>query len=129
MLRLRLEKIFKILNYCDSHLIIARPNYRCCTSCSCYELSYELEYISEDLKTDWLAGLYWHNQDDELLDDNDRLEIYLGHIIKPGMEEIFLNFIKPIFNKYGLNIEWDGNVDTKILVKLQNWNQNNKLSK
>jgi hypothetical protein len=83
----------------------ARMNFFCCQTCGCAAVpeSYNNKFV------------FYHAQDAESINDNGDLDehgMYLSHGEGGNGTEIM-----EILNKHGLNVEWNGNNDTRILVK------------
>jgi hypothetical protein len=83
----------------------ARMNFHCCQTCGCYAVpkSYNNKFV------------FYHRQDAEAINDNGDLNedgMYMTHGEGGNGTEIM-----EVLNKHGLNVEWNGNNDTRILVK------------
>lgn len=84
----------------------ARQNWKCCQTCGCAEVpeSYNNKFV------------FYHAQDAEAINDDN------GDLCKDGM---YLTHgeggngteIVKVLNKHGLKAKWNGNNDTRILVK------------
>ena len=82
----------------------ARQGFWCCQTCGCAAVpeSYNNKFV------------FYHKQDAESINDNGDLDehgMYLTHGEGGNGTEIM-----EILNKHGLNVEWNGNNATRILV-------------
>jgi len=114
--RTNLLKAFKELR---KEGIVARANYMCCQSCGCAGID---EALVKNPKK--IGFTFWHHQDNEDLQNSGK--VYLAYGIHAGDETdeecdkkvlLVANKIVDKLKEAGLIIEWNGNTNTRILVK------------
>lgn len=123
----KLNAAFKLLR---KNYLVARQDFRCCQSCAGYEIATAVEKMLDNGKRvdGWV---FYHNQDSEgaLSDRRGRRatgELYLAYTggdtekyPKNGIETVEVGKrVAVALAHVGLAFEWDGNSDTRILVKL-----------
>lgn len=122
----KLNKVFKLLR---KNFLIARQDFRCCQSCAGYEIATDVEKMLDNGKRvdGWV---FYHHQDTEgaLETRNGRPsgELYLAYSSgstnkyeNNGIETVAVGKIVAIaLTEVGVPFEWDGNSDSRILVKL-----------
>jgi len=98
------EKIKNAFKDLRKHGYFARMNFWCCQSCACAD-------IPEKYKDKFV---FYHNQDNEAIKmgGNIRGVLYLSH-----GEGGDANEICTVLRKNGLDASWNGNMNTRIMVK------------
>ena len=102
-LKLRINKAFR--NLYEKN-IIALSNFTCCGSCGTAEMSNIME---ED---GFIGYAFYHMQETQCIEQTAECNIAYGEYAVVG--EIVSEELK----KVGLSVDWDGNLDTRILVSL-----------
>ena len=102
--------------------LIARQNFMCCGSCAGYSLT---EMAVNKVRAGKVVNgaVFYHNQDKESLYNDGTLYLGYGNLDSTELGEIGLPTIEVgkivvrILEKNGLQYEWDGTEDQRILIK------------
>lgn len=92
--------------------ISAKANFWCCGSCATSALG---EIVNSEKMR---GGVYWHNQDDEDIENG---SIYIGFIGHGKNGAGALGVARDLVSELesqGLEVEWDGTTDHRILAKM-----------
>lgn len=123
----KLDKAFKRLR---KNGLIARQNFSCCGSCGSYEIATRMEELLKDNKQA-LGYVFYNRQSAEALRGNGRNpadgRLYISYAdgstskfpnnIPKSTEEIG-KMLAIALTDAGLVVEWDGNPDSSVLVKM-----------
>lgn len=129
-----LDRAFAELNEAG---ILARQNFTCCGTCGTAEIGGEM-----DGSRHWRGYVFFHQQDTETLVDSGYA--YLNYGLFPpadfdqeaysqlseadkeaaylaDLEAVIADDAVPRLEKHGLDVEWDGNIRTRILLRNAQW--------
>lgn len=115
-----LTKAFKLFRRAG---FVARKNYLCCQSCAGAALGTMVEAMPAEKRKKVKGVVYFHNQDAEFFRRSGTVylaygQIAISHNRVVGLPAIDVgNAIVEILKSVGLDYEWDGSDDTRILVK------------
>lgn len=113
--------------------ILGRENFSCCGTCGSSEI-----WDERDDTRQWRGYLYYHTQDTDNIFES--RETYVGYgafldafyaekewkkVKKKDREETYdtitrnlmVNEVFPVLEKHGIEVEWNQNLDTRILLK------------
>jgi hypothetical protein len=107
----RLDKAFAEL---EESGIVARQNFTCCQTCGNAEIDDELNAAKEKGRTPH-GYTFYHMQDTESAVNGAGL--YLAYAGKTGGGDVAREIIAAL-ERHGLKPEWDGSVETRILVPI-----------
>jgi hypothetical protein len=103
--------------------IYARQNYQCCGGCACSQMGEDIKAAHEKTPGKYMGGAYYHRQDAE--DLRERGYVYIGFGAAPdsNMDRELVSLtvgqaVNLTMRRYGLEVEWDGTTDTKVLVSI-----------
>ena len=114
------EKLNEALKECRKELkIYARKSFSCCGSCGSYELANKCD------ETGKKGYLFYSRQSKDNLTEGGRVyfnfsaqDKTLGDDAQDDLTKKLGENVVRIFKKNGVNVEWDGNTNTAILVKV-----------
>lgn len=106
------DKLSNAFNELTENGIIAKENFTCCNSCGSYEIA------QHAIKGD-VGYVFYHQQDTERAVEGEGVYLSYGHIgvAKKSLSEITEQIVQTI-EKHGLKVEWNGSVNTRMLVNL-----------
>jgi hypothetical protein len=110
--------------------VFAAQNFSCCMSCGSSEIYEEAE--EEDDSREWRGYVFFHEQDTDHLLDSGLLYLAYGTFADEGddgepvdddddLRRLVETDILPVLSRHGLRPEWDGDLDTRILINNAQW--------
>lgn len=119
--------------------VVARQDFACCGSCASAEIHDE----RDDSRT-WKGWVWYDQQDTESLVESDDGTVYIGYgaypaedfdeaayeklkkkqkvaIYEQDVKNLLHETVFPILTKHGIEISWDGDLDTRILLSGVNY--------
>ena len=106
------QRLFEAFKELRKKGYIARANFMCCSKCASAVLWRELNISTK------IGSVYWSQRD-----ENHFLkigEVYIGFessIGTPEVDVLIGKYIVSTLISFGLDVEWDENPNTRILVK------------
>ena len=113
----RLDRAFALL---EKKGIVARQDFTCCQTCGHSEIWDEISEAAR--KRDIIGYTFYHHQDLESMADGGAC--YLAYGAKADDENEALkvgNIICQTLREEGFNVQWDGSLNTRILIKDIDW--------
>lgn len=109
------DKLTSALMELDEEGIVAREHFTCCGSCGASE-------IHDEADENHFGYVFYHVQDTESAQETGNLYLAYGHVglAKKSTVEIAEIIVDKLKN-FGLDVEWNGNINTRILVKNLKW--------
>lgn len=106
------DKLTSAFEELSENGIVAKENFTCCQSCGSYE-------IWEHAVEGDVGYVFYHQQDTERAVEGEGVYLSYGHIgvAKKPLTEITEQIVKTI-EKHGLKVDWNGSVNTRMLVNL-----------
>lgn len=119
--------------------VLARENFSCCSNCASSEIHDE-----RDESRHWHGYLWFHQQDTEALVASTDGSVYLGYGAYPpedfdeaayealskkkrraryraDLQRMLDDLVFPVLRRHGMQVIWNGDHDTRILVTGANW--------
>ena len=116
-----LTKAFQELR--GTYHIVSRQNYTCCQTCGCDEM---VDLAEKELaKGKAVNGMmFYHNQDHERKEEGQNFRLTYGNLDIDGQKVGFQTeavgyIVVSVLSKHGVETEWNGDADERILVKTQ----------
>lgn len=88
----------------------ALANYKCCNSCA-------WAAIDDEVRQSEKGYVFWHKQADDDFKKTGTLRLNFGHDVEVMSGEVAEHVVKLLKEK-GIPVEWDGNINKKIKVKI-----------
>lgn len=106
------DKLTNAFTELSQNGIVAKENFTCCQSCGSYE-------IWEHAVEGDYGYVFYHQQDTERAVEGEGVYLAYGHIgmAKKPLSEITEQIVQTI-EKHGLTVDWNGSVNTRMLVNL-----------
>ena len=113
----RLDKAFAVL---ENEGIVARQDFTCCQTCGHSEIWDE---ITEATKTKKVLGYtFYHHQDLEWIVEIGECLLAFGATSENENDALRVGeIICKTLRKEGFNVQWDGSLNTRILIKDIDW--------
>jgi excinuclease UvrABC ATPase subunit len=116
----RLKEAFKDLR--KENKLLARMNFRCCSTCAGYELATSAENLYERGKK--VNGcVFWHHQDHQTFVKHGELRLQYGPLETKKFGTIGLDtkevgkIVCEKLERYGIKYEWNGDPYFRILIR------------
>lgn len=117
----KLNEAFRLMRRAG---LIARQNFKCCSNCAGYAIAEQVSAMPEHRRKEVLGTVFYHRQDAEMLVKTGETYLAFGPIGTAAHGEIGFSAETigiracAILKEVGLEYEWDGSEQTRILVKL-----------
>lgn len=109
------DKLTSAFMELDEEGIVAREHFTCCGSCGASEIHAEAD-------GNHFGYVFYHAQDTESAQETGNLYLAYGHIglAKKSSSEVAEMIVDKLKN-FGLDVVWNGNTNTRILVQNLKW--------
>lgn len=97
--------------------VVARQDFACCMNCGSSEI-----FDERDDSRDWHGYVFFHQQDTDRLIEGGQLYLAYGRFSSQiDLHELVDKQILPVLTSHDLSPEWDGDLDTRILLSNAQW--------